>query len=119
MKILQNMHAFVSSPSDDVSSSIAYKCLFNIENGNIKEFKKYYKLLQKGIESYDLQKGKYYVGGYCFNFKPYLKRFLVQFRYCDNYEVIYCINKSNIFNFNYISKYNIIDIIEDNRSDEK
>lgn len=114
MKILKNMWKFTDTDAD-ISDSKLYKCMESIENGNKKEFKKLYSELSKGKYFSDFTNGKYRLMGYIFDFTPYLKRFLVRFKYDNNYTIIYALNKNNIYNNMYISKYNIIDILEDTR----
>lgn len=115
MKMLENMWKFTDTDKD-VSDSKVYKCMESIENGNTKEFKRLYKELSKEMSNgYNLQKGYYLLLGYKFDFKPFLRRFLVRFRYGNNYSVIYALNKSNILDYMGICRYNIIDILEDTR----
>ena len=115
MKMLENMWKFTDTDVD-VSGSRVYKCMEAIENGDIKEFKKLYKeLSQESGNTYNLQQGYYLLMGYKFDFKPFLRRFLVRFRYKNNYDIIYALNKTNIYDYAFISRYNIIDILEDTR----
>lgn len=115
MKMLENMYKFTDTDKD-VSESKVYKCMESIENGDTKEFKRLYKeLSQESGNSYNLQKGYYLLLGYKFDFTPFLKRFLVRFRYNDTYNIIYALNKTNLYNYFSISKYNIIDVLEDTR----
>lgn len=116
MKILNNMYKFTDTDAD-ITNSKVYKCMQAAQDGNIKEFKKIYKeLCKSSFQADTLQQGYYKLMGYQFNFRPYLKKFLVAFRYNNNnYSVIYAINKSNIYDNFYISRYNVIDILEDNR----
>lgn len=115
MEILNNMYKFTDTDKD-VSDSLAYKTLQVAENGNYNEFKKLYKELSKQSFGADyLQIGTYRLLGYEFDFTPFLKRFLVR-RKCDNhYVVIYALNKTNIFDNFYISKSEVVDVLEDTR----
>ena len=45
----------------------------------------------------------------------HIGRFLVRFRYENKYDIIYALNKTNIYDYAFISKYNIVDVIEDIR----
>lgn len=115
MNKLKNMFAFTNTNAD-ISDSVAYKCLESAEKGDIKDFKKLYKELSKSSFGGEyLQKGYYRLIGYQLDFRPYLKRFLVNFKYDDNYEVIYALNKSNIYEYFGVSKSLINDILEDTR----
>ena len=115
MNKLKNMFAFTSTNAD-ISDSMAYKCLESAEKGDIKDFKRLYKELSKGsFGSEYLQKGYYRLMGYQLDFRPYLKRFLVNFKYDNSYEVIYALNKSNIYEYFGVSKNSINDILEDTR----
>lgn len=112
MKILENMWKFTDTDSD-ISDSKIYKCMESIESGNVKEFKKLYEDISRGKS--DFGSGRYRLMGYEFDFTPFLRRFLVRFRYNNTYSIIYALNKSNIYNNMYISRYNILDILEDTR----
>lgn len=115
MNKLKNMFAFTNTNAD-ISDSVAYKCLESAEKGDIKDFKRLYKELSKGsFGSEYLQKGYYRLMGYQLDFRPYLKRFLVNFKYDNSYEVIYALNKSNIYEYFGVSKSLINDILEDTR----
>ena len=115
MKVLKNMWKFTDTDADIIDSKV-YKCMEFAENGNFKEFRKAYKELCKssyGAES--LKFGKYKLMGYEFDFTPFLKRFLVRYKYNNSYEIRYALNKTNIFDNFYESKSQIADILEDTR----
>lgn len=115
MKILNNMYKFTDTNSD-ISNSLVYETMRVAENGDYKEFKRLYKQLLRGIHCItDLEKGTYRLMGYEFNFKPFLKRFLIRYKYDNDYKVVYAINKTNIFDNFYISKNQVDDILEDTR----
>ena len=114
MKILNNMYKFTDTDAD-VSNSLAYKVMKVAENGNYNEFKKLYKELLKGSYGGSLEKGIYKLMSYEFDFKPFLKRFLVKYKYNEYYNVVYAINKTNIFDNFYIRKSQVVDILEDVR----
>lgn len=115
MKILKNMWKFTDTDKD-ISDSNAYKCLELAESGNMKEFKKAYKELSKGSFGADyLMTGRYRLLGYELNFTPYLKRFLVKFRYDSYYTVRYALNKTNLYDNMYVNRYDVVDIVEDTR----
>ena len=117
MKMLKNMWK-ITDTNVDVTESKVYKCLESAENGNFKEFKKLYKeLCKSSFGANYLQKGFYRLQGYEFSFISFLRRFLVKFRNDNVYQVIYAINKTNIFDNFYITKYNVDDIIEDTRKE--
>ena len=90
MKILNNMYKFTDTDAD-VSNSLVYKVMKVAENGNYNEFKKLYKELLKGSCGSSLEKGIYKLMGYEFDFKPFLKRFLVKYKYNEYYNVVYAI----------------------------
>lgn len=115
MKVLNNMYKFTDTNAD-ISDSLVYKTLEVAENGNYKEFKKLYKELSKQqFGATYLKVGKYRLMGYEFDFKPFLKRFLIKDKYNNDYTVLYALNKTNIFDNFYISKSSVIDILEDTR----
>lgn len=115
MEILNNMYKFTDTNAD-ISDSLVYKTLEVAEKGNYKEFKKLYKELSKqGFCAEYLKVGTYKLMGYEFDFKPFLKRFLVRGKYDSNYTVVYALNKTNIFDNFYISKSSVTDILEDTR----
>lgn len=115
MKILNNMYKFTDTDAD-ISNSLVYKTLEVAESGNYKEFKKLYKELSKqGTCAEYLKVGTYKLMGYEFDFKPFLKRFLVRGKYDNDYTVVYALNKTNIFDNFYISKSSVTDILEDTR----
>lgn len=112
MEILKNMYKFTNT-NQNIEDSKVYKCMKAANEGKIKEFKKLYKELSQGSFGAEyLKKGKYRLLGYEFNFQPYLKKYLVNFRYKNDYEVIYALNKSNITDNCHITKYSIVDIVE-------
>jgi hypothetical protein len=115
MKVLENMWRFTDTDKD-ISDSLAYKTLEYAENGDLKNFKKNYKELSKqyfGAEY--LKMGGYRLLGWQFDFRPFLKRFLVREKYESVYRVYYALNRTNIYDNVYVSRNNIIDVIEDNR----
>lgn len=115
MKILRNMYKFTDTNAD-ITDSPVYKCMELAENGNVKEFKKAYKELSKGMFDADyMLVGKYKLMGYEFDFTPFLRRFLVRGKYEDNYTIRYALNKTNIFDNFYNSRSMVVDIIEDTR----
>lgn len=115
MEILNNMYKFTDTDAD-VSGSMAYKTLKLAESGNYNEFKKMYKKLSRGCVGVDdLRVGTYKVGGYEFDFTPFLKRFLIRDKYDGYYHVVYALNKTNIFDNLYISKSCVVDVLEDTR----
>lgn len=115
MKILNNMYKFTDTNSD-ISNSLVYETMRVAENGDYKEFKRLYKQLLRSIHCVSsLEKGTYRLMGYEFNFKPFLKRFLIRYKYDNDYKVVYAINKTNIFDNSYISKNQVDDILEDTR----
>lgn len=115
MKILNNMYKFTDT-KEDISNSLVYKALESAESGNYKEFKKLYKELSKQQFGADyLKVGQYKLMGYEFDFKPFLKKFLVRNKYDNNYTIVYALNKTNIFDNFYISKSSIVDVLEDTR----
>lgn len=114
MKILNNMYKFTNTDAD-VSNSLVYKVMKVAENGDYNEFKKLYKELLKSSYNSSLEKGIYKLMGYEFDFTPFLKRFLVKYKYNEYYNVVYAINKTNIFDNVYISKSQVIDVLEDVR----
>jgi len=113
MELLKNMYKFTNTDAD-ISGSAAYKTLKLAEDGNLKEFKKFYKKLSdSSFGSSDLSMhGIYKLMGYNLNFKPFLKKFLVKYKYNNYYIIIYALNKNNIFDYFYISRSQIDDIIE-------
>ena len=115
MKALNNMWKFTDTDAD-ISESLVYKTMEVAENGNMKEFKKLYKQLSKGTFGADYMKyGRYKLMGYEFDFTPFLRRFLIRSKYENSYNIVYALNKTNIFDNLYISRSQIIDIIEDTR----
>ena len=77
MKVLENMWKFTDTDKD-ISDSLAYKTLEYAENGDVKNFKKNFKELSKqyfGAEY--LKVGSYRLLGWQFDFKPFLRKFLV------------------------------------------
>ena len=115
MKFLNNMWRFTDTNAD-VSDSNVYKTMELAENGDVKGFKKAYKELSKSSFGADcLQKGYYRLMGYEFDFRPFLKRFLVKEKYESVYRVVYALNKTNIFDNFYIKRSSIIDVLEDTR----
>lgn len=115
MKRLNNMWKFTDTNAD-ISDSLVYKCMECAENGNIKEFKRLYKELSKQSSSADyLRFGKYKLMGYEFDFTPFLKRFLVRYKYDNHYEIRFALNKTNIFDNMYESRNKVLDILEDTR----
>ena len=115
MKVLNNMWKFTDT-NEDISNSLAYKCLKVAESGNYKEFKKMYKELSKQSFCADyLRCGRYRLQGYELNFTPFLKRFLIRYNGENNYNVVFAINKTNVFENMYINRSKINDIIEDIR----
>lgn len=114
MKILNNMYKFTNTDAD-VSNSLVYKVMKVAENGDYNEFKKLYKELLKSSYNSSLEKGIYKLMGYEFDFTPFLKRFLVKYKYNEYYNVVYAINKTNIFDNVYISKSQVVDVLEDVR----
>lgn len=115
MEMLKNMYKFTETDAN-IETSKVYQCMKVANEGNYKEFKKLYKELSQGSFGAEyLKKGKYRLMGYEFNFQSYLKKFLVNFRYTNNYEVIYALNKSSIADYFYITKYSIVDVIEYNK----
>ena len=112
MEILKNMYKFTNT-NKDITESKVYQTMKAANEGNTKEFKKLYKELSKSSFGAEyLKKGKYRLLGYEFNFQPYLKKYLVNFRYENDYKIIYALNKSNITDYCYIAKYQIMDIVE-------
>ena len=115
MEILNNMYKFTDTDSD-VSGSWAYKTLKLAEEGNYKEFKKMYKdMCKTSVYADKLQVGIARVGGYEFDFTPFLKRFLIRDKYDGYYHVIFALNKTNIFDNLYISRSSVVDILDDTR----
>lgn len=115
MEILNNMYKFTDT-NEDISNSLAYKTLKVAEKGNYKEFKKLYKELSKQEFCADyLKVGTYKLMGYEFDFKPFLRRFLVRGKYDSYYTVVYALNKTNIFDNYYVSRNCVVDILEDTR----
>ena len=114
MKILNNMYKFTNTDAD-ISNSLVYKIMKVAENGDYNEFKKLYKELLKSSYNSSLEKGIYKLMGYEFDFTPFLKRFLVKYKYNEYYNVVYAINKTNIFDNVYISKSQVVDVLEDVR----
>lgn len=98
---------------NDLIDSKAYKCLEYAMNGYNIEFKKLYNdLCKSSFNADNLQKGIYKLQGYIFDFRKFLKVYLVNFKYEGVYHKIYAINKTNLYNNFYINKNNINDIIE-------
>lgn len=115
MKVLNNIRKFTQTDSD-ISDSKVYKCMECAENGDVKEFKRLYKeLCSSSFGAEYLKKGKYRLMGYEFDFTCFLKRFLVRNKYETTYEVVYALNKTNIFDNFYMSRSQYVDIIEDTR----
>lgn len=115
MKRLNNMWKFTDTDAD-ISDSLVYKCMELAENGDFKEFKRAYKKLSQGYScASDLRFGKYKLMGYEFDFTPFLKRFLVRYRYDNHYEIRFALNKTNIFDNMYESRSKVLDILEDTR----
>lgn len=115
MKILNNMWRFTDTDAD-ISDSLAYKTMLYAESGDLDNFKKSYKELSKqSFGASYLCEGYYKLMGYTFDFKPFLKRFLVKEKYDDCYRVYYALNKTNLYDYYFISKSRIEDIIEDTR----
>lgn len=115
MKRLNNMWKFTDTDAD-VSDSKVYKCMELAESGNSKEFKKAYKELCKGyFGAESLRFGRYKLMGYEFDFTPFLRRFLIRYKYDNDYQVRFALNKTNIFDNIYESRSQVIDILEDTR----
>ena len=115
VKVLDNMWKFTDTDVD-ISDSDVFKCMELAENGNYKEFKKLYKKLSKGSCGMDLlQYGRYKLMGYEFDFTPFLRRFLVRFKYDNDYKIRYALNKTNLFDNIYCTRSQVIDILEDTR----
>lgn len=115
MKILKNMWRFTDTDAD-ISNSEVYKTMELAESGNMKEFKKAYKKLSKQSFGADyLQMGTYKLMGWQFDFRPFLKKFLIREKYDGFYRIYYALNKTNIFDNMYMSRSKIIDILEDTR----
>ena len=115
MKVLNNLFKFTDT-NEDISNSLAYKCLDVAENGSYKEFKKLYKELSKQYYgANNLKLGTYLLLGWKFDFRPFLKRFLIRFNGENTYSVVYALNKTNIFDNLYLQRSQVNDIIEDTR----
>ncbi len=115
MKVLDNLFKFTDTNAD-ISDSLAYQCLDMAENGNYKEFKRLYKeLSRQQYGANNLKLGTYLLLGWEFDFRPFLKRFLIRFNGENTYSVVYALNKTNIFDNLYLKRSQVNDIIEDTR----
>ncbi len=92
---------------EDLKESDYYKMLENCLNGD-------FKMLKEKSTSYwymDLARNGYLkLQGYVFRFKPFLKKYLVQHRYENHYNIYYAYNKTCLYKL--LGRYNIIDIVE-------
>jgi len=110
---MKNVYKFVKwdvQPVEDQKDTNHYKLLEKLNNGET--------LTRQEKDSLSLYEycGCIHVGGWCFNFRPYLKTFWIKTKY-DGIIETYAFDKTNVralFKKNYMSQSQIIKIVEVN-----